>query len=127
VDKLEQATPSPNQPFWVVFTAEESTGAVVSAWREGLAIPPLHVSRLKVPGAINLEQLTPARLRTHCRRALRQALNLKPQLQTHLVKVGLTKFKPPEPVEVPLGFRSHGVTVGNEMVLASENNPARHW
>jgi hypothetical protein len=121
VDKLEQATPSANQPFVVVFTAEESTAAIVSTWREGLEIPPLHVSRLNAPGAIKLEQLTPARLRTHCRQTLRKALKLKPHLRADLVEEGLAKFEPPEPVNVPLGFRSHGVTIGNELVLASEN------
>jgi hypothetical protein len=121
VGSLGTATPSPNQPFLVVFTAEESTAAAVTAWRQTLEIPPLHVSRHRQPDAIRLEQLTPARLRMHCLQTLRKALSLKPKLRAHLVAEGLTKFQAPDAVELPFGFRSHGVTVGNELVLASEN------
>lgn len=119
-------SPTPFQPFMVIFTADREVARRVSRWRRDLRIRPLHISLVPGLGAIHPSDMTVERLQQHCAAALRQAKAANRRLETEDARASIDAWQPFEKRPNSLRYHTHNVTAPNEMVLVStgEERPA---
>jgi len=116
---IRRRKPTAEQPLMVVFSAEPKVARMVSVWRRGLRIRPLHVSFVEGGGAIGPSEFSIERLRQHCRNALRKAGEVKRHLDVSNALALTDAWRPLGMRPSRLRLHSHNVVLPNQMVLES--------
>ncbi|HEY5722435.1 MAG TPA: CHAT domain-containing protein [Allosphingosinicella sp.] len=115
---LRELPIGPQRPFWVIFSENADTANTIASLTH-LHLPPLHVSRHGLPGAIALHEINQDAVRSHVLATLdRLALGL-PGANLSPYRALLNQWRPFEAEILPVFRKSHPMTFPNHVVAES--------
>ena len=109
----------PDHPFWVIFSENANTANAIAALAARVHLPPLHVSRHEVPGAIALHTANQDAVRTHILATLNKLTSIAPSADLARYRALLDQWRSFDAETLPAVRKSHPMTFPNHVVAES--------
>lgn len=117
ISSLVQIDLSPEDPFWVVFTAMESDTAAVVSWADQQEIRPLVIAPQALHGATKWEDVDHDAIREFARTTLGRVKDLDSRINAQLATECMEGWREKADFQPPIPSHSHNALLPNIMTL----------